>query len=256
MSTQKLSRRTGWAVIILLVIMVAAYFIITRSGLGTLPSFTFATVAEPVGDLPNLSDKPQPKQITFDKCPPVGIGGDSELNLLMNRVDAGNYVPVSFDTLLTLTWPKNVERLNTQDWSSEGRAFIGRYAGIPISVEGYFGSVKENAPEPANCNLTNSSNKDWSIFFTQNARDELSQSVIVSVTPRIRASHSKWTLDLLRSTIINDHLLVRVSGWLFFNPAHPQDVGKTRATLWEIHPVIQIEVFNNGKWITLDKFAD
>jgi len=219
-----------------------------------MPSFIPATVAQPMGDLPNLPDKPQPKQITFDNCPPEGVGGDNELNLLKNRVDAGNYVPVSFDTLTTLTWPKNVEQRNTKDWSSDSRAFIAQYAGIPIVVEGYFASLKEAAPQAANCNLPNSGNKDWSIFLTKNARDELSQAVIVSVTPRVRADH-KWTFDLLRSTVISDHLLVRVSGWLLFNPEHPEDVGKTRATLWEIHPVMQIEIFNNGRWITLDKFA-
>jgi len=218
-------------------------------------SFIPATVAQPVGDLPILSDKPQPQQITFDNCPPEGLGGDSELNLLENRVDTGNYIPVSFDTLTTLTWPKNVEQRNIKDWSSDGRAFIAQYAGIPIAVEGYFGSVKEDAPEAANCNLNNSSNKDWSVFFTRNAYDEPSTAVIVGITPRVRASH-KWTLDLLRSAVIGDHLLVRVSGWLLFNPEHPENVGKTRATLWEIHPVMQIEVFQNGKWIKLDKFAD
>ena len=258
MSKRKFSRKSGWVAIILLVIVAAAYFLIIRSGLelGTLPSFMPATIAQPVGDLPNMPDKPQPEQITFNDCPPQGSGGDIEMNLLKNRIDSGNYVPVSFDTLTTLTWPKNVERLNTQDWSPEGRAFIAQYAGIPISVEGYFGSVKEDAPNAANCDRDNSTNKDWSIFLTRNARDDLSQSVIVSVTPRVRASHNKWTLDLLRSTVINDHLLMRVSGWLFFNPEHPGGVGITRATLWEIHPVIQIEVFTNGKWITLDKFAD
>lgn len=254
MSTQKLNWRIGWAAIILAVIIAAAYFIVARSGLGNLPFFIPATVALPMGDLPGLPNKPEPQLTTFDNCPPSGMGGDSGLNILKNRVDAGNYKPVSFDTLLTLTWPKNVEQLSTKDWSADGRAFIARYAGIPIMVEGYFGAIKENPPESANCNLANSSNKDWSIFFTKNPRDDLSQSVIVSVTPRIRASH-KWTLDLLRSRIISDHYLMRVSGWLLFNPEHPQDVGKTRATLWEIHPVIQIEVFNNGRWITLDKFA-
>jgi expansin (peptidoglycan-binding protein) len=26
--------------------------------------------------------------------------------------------------------------------------------------------------------------------------------------------------------------------------------------LWEIHPVLQIEVFQNGRWISLDRIAD
>ena len=50
-------------------------------------------------------------------------------------------------------------------------------------------------------------------------------------------------------------VLVRLSGWLYFNPDHPQDVGRTRATLWEISPVMQIEVFQDGRWNPLDKYG-
>ena len=80
-------------------------------------------------------------------------------------------------------------------------------------------------------------------------------AVIVETTPRVRLSH-KWTLDLIRMVVMNDHLPVRISGWLFFDPEHPDDVGQTRATIWEIHPVMQIEVFQNNRWIPLDKFAN
>jgi len=32
------------------------------------------------------------------------------------------------------------------------------------------------------------------------------------------------------------------------DPEHPDQVGKTRKTLWEIHPVLKIEVFSGGQW--------
>lgn len=255
MSTRRFRRRIGWAMIILLVIAVGAYFLITQPGAGISQPFIPATVAQPVGDLPNPPDKPQPKEITFEGCPPEGRGGDSDLNLLKNRVDVGNYSPVSFDSLTLLTWPKTVEQRYMKDWPADGRAFIAQYAGVPIIVEGYIESVREAPPEPANCNFTGSSLTDWVIYFTKNARDVRSQAVVIRATPRVRANH-KWTLDLLRSTAVDNHLPVRVSGWLLFDPEHPGDVGKTRATLWEIHPVMQIEIFQNGKWVTLDKLAN
>jgi hypothetical protein len=31
-------------------------------------------------------------------------------------------------------------------------------------------------------------------------------------------------------------------------------VGKTRGTLWEIHPIMQIAVQKDGQWINLDDF--
>ena len=128
--------------------------------------------------------KPLPKEITFGGCPPEGIGGDSELNLLKNRVDTAKYEPISFDSLTTLTWPKNIEQLDMKDWPPSSRAFIDQYEGIPVMVEGYILSIRESLPEPANCNHANSSNLNWQIYFTQNQRDDRSQAVIVEVTPR------------------------------------------------------------------------
>ena len=70
----------------------------------------------------------------------------------------------------------------------------------------------------------------------------------MEVTPRVRLDH-KWTIDLIHAVFMGDHLPVRISGWLYFDPEHPDDVGQIRATLWEIQPVMQIEVFQKGQWL-------
>lgn len=255
MSTPSLRSRGGLITLILLALLAAVYLFGGQTNSSTSQPIPPSLVAQPVGDLPNMPIKPQPKGITFDGCPPEGEGGDPELNLLKNRVDEGNYVPVSFDSLLLLTWPKSAEQRDMANWPPESRAFIAQYEGIPVRVEGYVVNVRESGPESANCNHTGGGYVDWHIFFTKNPRDDRSQAVIAEATPRVRFNH-KWTMDLMRSLIVNDHLPVRISGWLFFNPQHPDDVGKTRATLWEIQPVMQIEVFQNGRWIPLDKIAD
>lgn len=247
--------KSGWIAIFLLILGGAVYSFRGQISETTPPKpVSLSEVAQPIGDLPNVPEKPTPQEINFDGCPPQGKGGDSELNLLKNRVDKGNYAPVSFDSLTALTWPKTVEQTPMKDWSDSARSFIKQYEGIPISVEGYVISVREGYPTPANCNSSDSSDLDWNISFTKNPRDEHSQVVMVVVTARVRQDH-QWTLDLIRSTIFNDHLQTRFSGWLFFNPDHPQDIGQTRATLWEIHPVTQIEVFQNNHWIPLDRLA-
>lgn len=254
MSIRSFGRRSGWIVIALLMIAVVIYFFggpLNSNPGGFVPS---SAVAQPIGDLPNMPDKPQPQGIIFDGCPPQGEGGDSELNFLKNRVDEGNYVPVSFDSLTALTWPKTAERSDMKDWSSSARAYIAQYAGIPVMVEGYVVNVREAGPESANCNRPNGGNLSWHISFTKNPRDARSQAIIAEVTPRVRYNHN-WTFDLMHSAIIDDHVQVRISGWLFFNPEHPGDIGQTRATLWEIQPVMQIEVSQNGRWVPLDKFA-
>jgi hypothetical protein len=248
-------RRSGWVAGGLLIVAAAIYIFGGSLISSSVSPFPSPAVAQPVGDLPNMPDKPKPQEITFAGCPPEGSGGDKELNLLKNRVDQGKYVPVSFDSLTTLTWPKNIEQQDMNNWPLSNLAFINQYQGIPVQVEGYILSVREGLPDPANCNQTKSSSLDWQISFTQNSKDDRSQAVIVEVTPRERLYH-KWTIDLIHAVFMGDHLPVRISGWLYFDPEHPDDVGQIRATLWEIQPVMLIEVFKDGQWIPLDNFAN
>jgi len=56
-----------------------------------------------------------------------------------------------------------------------------------------------------------------------------------------------WTKAKL-TALATSKSRVRVSGWILMDPEHPDQVGKTRATLWEIHPIVKIEVFSGGKW--------
>jgi hypothetical protein len=95
------------------------------------------------GGLPDMPNKPQPAEITYNGCPPQGDGGDPVLNRLKNRVDEGNYVPVAFDAVFQLTWPKGVERRDHDQWSQVDASAIARYEGIPVSVEGYLAEAKE-----------------------------------------------------------------------------------------------------------------
>src|SRR5678815_1632385 len=57
----------------------------------------------PVSQLPDMPNKPQPKETTFNGCPPEGTGGDSIQTLLKNRIDEGDYVRVTFDAISSLT---------------------------------------------------------------------------------------------------------------------------------------------------------
>jgi hypothetical protein len=232
----------------------AAYFFFGRLGRGVLLPISSAIMAQPVGDLPLMPEKPPPDSVAFGNCPPQGRGGDPELNLLKNRVDKGAYVPVSFGSLLALTWPKSVEHVPMMDWSPASRAFITQYLGIPVVVEGFIVSLREGGPDPATCDQVDEQNPYWRIYLAGNPRDDRAQAVVAVSTPQTRVGHT-WTTDLIRSFIMAGRWQVRISGWLYFDPNHPQDVRRTRATLWEISPVMQIEVFQDGRWNPLDKYA-
>jgi len=69
----------------------------------------------------------------------------------------------------------------------------------------------------------------------------------LEVTPRVRARHKSWRLTNLRR-FVTQQSRVRISGWLLLDQEHPEQLGKTRVTLWEIHPVLKIEVWSGGKW--------
>jgi hypothetical protein len=238
----------------LLIVAAGVYFFRGPLAPKAFAPITSSVVAQPVGDLPNIPDKQKPSSYALDGCPPEGKGGDPQLNLLKNRIDHGDYASVSFESLTTLTWPKNVERQMMQQWPDSSRNFIAQFEGLPVAVEGYIVGLREGTPDSANCNWTNSSYLDWHLSFTQNARDDRSQSVLAEVTPRVRLDH-RWTTDSIHSLIMGAHLPVRLSGWLYFDPEHPGDLGITRSTLWEINPVLQIEVFDNSRWVPLDALA-
>lgn len=212
----------------------------------TLPAWT----ATPAGNLPDMPTKPKPLEVPFNGCPPEGSGGDSEQNLLKNRSDEGNYVPVNFAALAALTWPVTVQQLQRKYWSAADKAAIAKYEGIPVVVEGYLAGAKESGAEATNCDKTSSNMVDWHVWFVKNSGDGRDVSIVVEPTPRSRANH-QWTLEKL-NPIISNQTRVRISGWVFFDPEHPDQIGKTRGTLWEIHPVMQIDVLQNGQWVPLD----
>ena len=208
----------------------------------------------PASGLPEMAEKPQPQGSTFQGCPSEGDGGDTQSNFLKNRVDEGNYVPASFVAIASLTWPKDVEKRDRENWSAEDAASIAHYEGIPVMVEGYLTAATESGPESTNCHGMSNDMVDWHVSLVKNPGEDRSKAIVTETTPRVRARH-KWSLDLLRQ-IIDNQERVRVSGWLFFDPEHPDHIGKYRVTLWEIHPIMQIEVFRDGRWIALDNLAN
>ncbi len=200
------------------------------------------------GSLPDMPQKPQPQEITFKGCPPEGDGGDPALNRLKNRVDEGKHVPVQFDAVLNLPWPKSIERRDRDRWSASDTAAIAKYEGIPIAVEGYLFDAKQEGPESTNCHGADEDMRDHHIWLIKSPGDDRTRSIVVETTPRVRANRPTWTTSAL-DNIAKNKQRVRINGWLFMDPEHPDQVGQTRGTLWEIHPIMKIEVQQQGNWV-------
>jgi hypothetical protein len=201
--------------------------------------------------LPEMKVKPKPQGIVFKGCPPEGDGGDPVLNRLKNRIDEGEYFPVPFEVIANLAWPKGVERRFHSQWSGDDAAAVERYEGIPIAVEGYLARSKEEGPESPNCHGADHEFRDFHVWLTKTPDGDRSQSIVVEVTPRVRVKHPNWTTGEL-GKIARDNDRVRISGWLMLDPEHPDQIGKTRGTIWEIHPIMRIEVERQGRWQTLN----
>jgi hypothetical protein len=239
-------------ILVAIILIVVAFVVLRRMHREPSPAPTPAPPTGGLSPFPELKEKPQPLNITFKGCPPEGDGGDPQLNRLKNRVDdATSYYPIPFDALVQLPWPKATERKDRANWSSADAEAVARYEGIPVSVEGYLAKSTLEGPESCNCHGADAELRDFHIWLIKNANDDRSNSIVVETGPRIRAKHPNWRTDVLGKIARSDQK-VRISGWLMLDPEHPDQVGKTRGTVWEIHPIMQIHVDQQGVWVPLD----
>ncbi|MDQ3908152.1 MAG: hypothetical protein M3268_07390 [Acidobacteriota bacterium] len=239
--------------VVLVVIVGAILLIIYLRRHANAPKTGPAPAPPVAGALPEMATKPRPTFGTFKGCPAEGDGGDPALNELKNRTDEGQYVPVNFDAVANLKWPPAVERRARANWSKSDAGEVARYEGLPVSVEGYLASSKQEGPESPNCHGADADFRDYHIWLVPQAEADRAGSIVVEMTPPVRANHPNWRTDVL-GQIAKKDLRVRVGGWLLLDPEHPDQVGKTRATIWEIHPVMRLDVQQNGKWVALDDF--
>jgi hypothetical protein len=197
--------------------------------------------------------KPKPVDHDVKACPAVGRGTqsvDTVTDLRKNRTDTTNsYHSVPFDAVVRLPAQGLPRRRHL--WTDSDTARVAKYEGVPIVVNGYLAEAMEEGKEETNCGIDTHPWHDWHVWLVSRAIDGThagrSRAIVVEVTPRIRPAHPEWSLDLLH-TLQRTHQHVRVSGWLMLDPDHPDMVGQTRATIWEIHPVTRIEVQDGSSW--------
>ena len=152
------------------------------------------------------------------------------------------------------TLPFPVAPKSLANWTAPELAQIQPFEGVPVSVVGFLIKIKVEdggSGESTNCHFANADEVDWHVPFAEHPGDAEDTSVVVETTPRVRQSHPKWTPANL-APWVNSQAPVRISGWTLIDPEHRAHLGKFRSTLWEIHPIIKIEVFKNGQWVDAD----
>jgi hypothetical protein len=145
-----------------------------------------------------------------------------------------------------------VDRVQRSRWSAADREAVSHYEGLPVSVEGYLAGAKVEAPESPNCHGADPKYRDWHIWLVGTPGADRSTSIVVEATPRVRAERPGWRISEL-TRAAREKSRVRISGWLMFDPEHPEQLGKTRGTLWEIHPIMKMEVERGGRWVDVER---
>ena len=233
----------------------------------------------PTGNAPATAvssdwDKPTPQDSAFHSaegdCGETGDGGDADTNRRKNRIDVPDaYHPVAWDAINALAYPHGAPR-RRMDWTPAQLGQIQPFEGAALSVEGYLYKVKVESSSPnaatggesTNCHARLAKDVDWHMPLTAHAGEGQDVAVIVETTPRVRQGHPNWTTVRLKSWTAHvgsqpnpnyNQQKIRISGWLMLDPEHQDMInGGLRSTLWEIHPITKIEVWDNGHWLDLD----
>jgi len=190
---------------------------------------------------------PQPGD--FQGCPEPGQGGDPDLNRLKNRsAQVSTTEPMTVAQINALPMPLEALRGKRATWPTSTRQEITPLEQTGVMVEAFLIGVKQEGPDTTNCRRQDL--HDYHIWIVD-ARDQTrAESVVVEITPRWLAANDGWRLQTFKR-LAQQRANVRITGWLMFDPQHPDQIGKTRGGLWEVHPITKIEVFSGGSWIEL-----
>ena len=194
-----------------------------------------------------------PKEAHSSTCPDAGRGTKSQsgtyprvdtlTDLLKNRVDDGSYQSATVADILSLPW----QGLATKrwKWKTTDAANVAKYEAAPIEVTGYLVGIKQESKEQTNCEILDPTWYDWHAWLVATEAEahnnDKTHAIVIEITPRVRAAESG---EFDRTQIMNwskNGTEVKVDGWLLLDPDHPNDVGASRGTIWEVHPVMKIE---------------
>lgn len=199
--------------------------------------------------------RPTPVDSAFDGCGDAGSQPDYALNRRKNRIDEGAYLPVAWGLIAKLPWPRRVGYRFRNQWTAGESKDVARFEGVAIALEGHLAGYKLEIPEPPNCYETSARDKDFHLWLADRPHDSERHSIVVELTPRVRVKHDGWTEERL-AALVTTQARVRIRGWLMLDQMHPENVGRNRVTLWEVHPIMHVEWRSStGAWVSLDSVS-
>ena len=184
----------------------------------------------------------------FHGIPPEGIGGDPNLNREKNRWAAPAQVTeISVAQIIALPHDElsAMGKESRNRWSSAATEQASANENRGVQVVGYLSHAKESGSEA--CNGKSDIYHDFHIWITQSPGEDKRNGIIVEAIPYWKEQFPSWQLDAFEK-LASENAKVRVSGWLLWDEEHGDEVGKSRGSLWEIHPVTKFEISSGGKW--------
>ncbi len=215
-----------------------------------LPEAATRELEAPLPIPPDLP-RPPPPPTTFVGCPAPGTGGDPMLNVRKNRTDQAPWTPVALASVLALPYPSGIARRDRAVWPLEASAAVAAWEGMPLQVEGWLAGAHPEGGE--SCNCYDADHVDWHLWLVDDPSKVRADSLVCEVTPRVRNQNRAWTFARVAAAVTNGWK-VRIGGWLLLDQEHPEQIGRYRATLWEIHPICTFDVQRaDGTWIPLSR---
>lgn len=213
-----------------------------------IPNFPIV-VPGPPAPPPTSSPPPlaAPDADLFHGCPPSGDGGDAALNVRKNRTLPGAWEPTDLAALLGQPWPETVARRarplagprrhrcrghrsarRGSHWLADRRPpGKPRIPQLPLAHRPGLSPLARRRPDPG----------------PRPQPDRRSDAARGGPAPGV--DRRGPTGPAAPPT------QVRVRGWLLLDQEHPEQLGDTRATLWEIQPVLDRAVWTGTDWAAL-----
>lgn len=193
----------------------------------------------------------------FDGCPVRGRGGDPELNTQKNRsAFPPSYGPIRVADMRALpSVPQQYGTTRGPSWPPVLLASIRQNESRGVTFAGYIIHAKPEGPESPNCGSSSPRDHDVHVYVGDNAGDAAASSAIAEVTPRWRDTNATWNATALQG-LATAGAHVRISGYLLYDQEHWDMIQQhQRSTLWEIHPITNVEVETNRGWIELAAYG-
>lgn len=174
-------------------------------------------------------------------------------NVLKNRIDP----PETFTEMTVAEFKQEFKPdlglpKTRGKFTEEQLALVSLHELRGVTLTSYILRAVKQGPENTNCgSKTRTDVHVWMYSATRQDKDARTglrgKSAVVEATPSWQDNHADWTAARLEK-IGASRVKVRVSGCVMYDPEHPDKMGKTRGTLWEIHPVTRIEYWTGTDW--------